>query len=171
MGRDLDATRGPRIISWNVTARCNLACAHCYIDAGGSDSIGDLSTAEGMTLIDQISAVGRPILVLSGGEPLLRPDIFDLARYAAGRGLRVAMGTSGVMITDAVAEQIRDAGIRKVAVSVDSTDPGVHDAFRGVNGAWERAVNGIRALRRAGVPVQIHSMVAGSDIDGIIEFG
>ena len=173
-GRDPNAGSGPRIVSWNVTARCNLACAHCYIDSDGRGSPGDLDTAEGMTLIDQIAAVGRPILVLSGGEPLLRPDIFDLAGYAAGRGLRVAMGTSGVLVTDAVAGRVRDAGIRKVAVSLDSTDPGVHDAFRGVSGAWERAVGGIRALRRAGVPVQIHTAVNGSDageVDRVIAFG
>ncbi|HOF96766.1 MAG TPA: radical SAM protein [Methanoculleus sp.] len=174
MERVLDAGGGPRIVSWNVTARCNLACAHCYIDADGEGSPGELDTAEGMALIDQIAAVGRPILVLSGGEPLLRPDIFDLARYAAGRGLRVAMGTNGILVTDAVAERLSDTGIRKVAVSIDSTDPGVHDAFRGVSGAWEKAVNGIRALRRAGVPVQIHTTIGEPDIgeiDRIIAFG
>ncbi len=165
---------GPRIISWNVTAQCNLACAHCYIDAGRQDSSDDLDTAEGMTLIDQIAAIGQPILVLSGGEPLLRPDILDLAGYATGHGLRVAMGTNGVLITDAVASRIRDAGIRKVAVSIDSTDPDLHDAFRGIRGTWEKAVGGIHALRRAGIPVQIHTTINGFDtgeIDRIIAFG
>lgn len=169
-----DAGGGPRIISWNVTARCNLACTHCYIDAGRHGSPGELDTVEGMAVIDQIAAVGRPILILSGGEPLLRPDIFDLAGYATGCGLRVAMGTNGALITDAVATRMRDAGIRKVAVSIDSTDPGVHDAFRGVRGAWEKAVDGIQALRRAGIPVQIHTMIGESgadEIDGIIAFG
>lgn len=165
---------GPRIISWNVTARCNLACAHCYIDADEHGSSGELDTIEGMALIDQIAAVGRPILVLSGGEPLLRPDIFELAEYASGCGLAVAMGTNGILITDAVAGRVKNAGIRKVAVSLDSTDPGVHDTFRGTSGAWEKAVAGIRSLGRAGVPVQIHATLSGSDvtgIDGIIALG
>ncbi|MDD3857507.1 MAG: radical SAM protein [Methanoculleus sp.] len=174
MERSMNGGSGPRIVSWNVTSRCTLACAHCSIDASRDGSPGDLDTAAGMALIDQIVAVGRPILILSGGEPLLRADIFDLAGYAAGRGLRVAMGTSGVLITDAVAGRIRGAGIRKVAVSIDSTDPGVHDAFRGTDGAWERAVDGIRALRRAGVPVQINASIGGPDageVDGIVAFG
>ncbi|CVK34228.1 protein of unknown function [Methanoculleus bourgensis] len=85
-GRDVNAGSGPRIVSWNVTSRCPLACAHCYIDADGRGSPGDLDTAEGMALIDQIAAVGRPILVLSGGEPLLRPDIFDLPGMPPGAG-------------------------------------------------------------------------------------
>ena len=151
-----------------------LACTHCYIDADGCGSPDDLDTAEGFALIDQIAAVNRPILILSGGEPLLRPDIFDLARHATRRGLAVAMGTSGVLITDAAAGRIKDAGIRKVAVSIDSTDPKIHDAFRGVSGAWRRAVDGIHALRRADIPVQIHTVINESDvdeIDKIIAFG
>ena len=174
MDRDVSDSGGPNIISWNVTSRCPLACTHCYIDADGCGSPDDLDTAEGFALIDQIAAVNRPILILSGGEPLLRPDIFDLARHATRRGLAVAMGTSGVLITDAAAERIKDAGIRKVAVSIDSTDPKIHDAFRGVSGAWRRAVDGIHALRRADIPVQINTVINESDVDDIdkiIAFG
>ncbi|MDV2482472.1 radical SAM protein [Methanoculleus sp. Wushi-C6] len=174
MSGDLNAGNGPRIVSWNVTSRCTLACAHCSIDADEHGSPGELDTGEGKALIDGIAALGRPILVLSGGEPLLRPDIFDLAAHAAGRGLRVAMGTSGVLIDDAAAARIREAGIGRVAVSIDSTDPAVHDAFRGVDGAWERAVDGIRALRGVGIPVQINASIGGAgaaEVDGIVAFG
>jgi radical SAM protein with 4Fe4S-binding SPASM domain len=174
MDRDVSDSGGPNIISWNVTSRCPLACTHCYIDADGCGSPDELDTAEGFALIDQIAAVNRPILILSGGEPLLRPDIFDLARHATRCGLAVAMGTSGVLITDAAAGRIRDAGIRKVAVSIDSTDPRIHDAFRGVSGAWRRAVDGIHALRRADIPVQIHTVINESgvdEIDKIMAFG
>jgi radical SAM protein with 4Fe4S-binding SPASM domain len=163
-----------RIISWNVTFRCPLRCAHCYLDAGEREDAAELDTADGMALVDRISEVGRPILVLSGGEPLLRSDIFDLAAHATERGLRVALGTSGFSVTDDVAEQMRDAGIRKVAISIDSADPGTHDAFRGVAGAWNRAVDAVRAVTDRGIPVQIHTTIRTSDpgeIDAIVALG
>jgi radical SAM protein with 4Fe4S-binding SPASM domain len=163
-----------RIVSWNMTLRCPLRCPHCYIDAGDYEQRQELITAEGFALIDQIAEVARPILVLSGGEPLLREDFFEIARYASRKGFRVAIGTSGTLITKGVAEALRDAGVRKAAVSIDSADPEKHDAFRGVHGTWERAIAGIEACRGEGIGVQMNTTVTRDnfhEIEKIVALG
>jgi radical SAM protein with 4Fe4S-binding SPASM domain len=157
----------PRLISWNLTFKCNLRCAHCYIDAAEREGKEELSTEEGKCLIDQIAEVSKPILILSGGEPLLRKDVFDLARYATERGLKVAMGTNGTLITDRVARQLRLSGVLKVAISLDSRIPEKHDEFRGVKGSWSRAVKGIEACIRNGVDVQVNTTVTQQNYDEI----
>jgi AdoMet-dependent heme synthase len=158
---------GPHLISWNITLRCPLRCAHCYVDAGEHEAEQVLSTEEAFGVIEQICALGRPVVILSGGEPLMRDDIFAIARYGTEKGLRIAMGTSGVLIDEKVAREIKNSGIRRVAISIDSADPTVHDAFRGVPGSWERAVQGIRHCRDAGVGVQINTTVLSPDIQAI----
>jgi radical SAM protein with 4Fe4S-binding SPASM domain len=158
---------GPHLISWNVTLRCPLRCAHCYIDAGEHEAEQVLSTEEAFGVIDQICELGRPVVILSGGEPLMRDDIFAIARYGTNKGLRMAMGTSGVLIDEDVAREIQSSGIRRVAISIDSADPLVHDAFRGVPGAWERAVQGISHCRDAGVGVQINTTVLSPKLQAI----
>jgi len=157
----------PRLISWNMTFRCNLRCPHCYIDAGEREGEGALNTAEGKMLIDQIADVSKPILIFSGGEPLLRNDVFDLARYATEKGLTVAMGTNGTLITDSVARELKSCGVKAVAVSIDSCIPEHHDAFRGVTGSWERAVEGIEACIRNGIDVQANTTVTQQNYDEI----
>lgn len=157
----------PRLISWNLTFKCNLRCAHCYIDATERERKEELSTYEGKILIDQIAEVSRPILVLSGGEPLLRRDIFELARYATEKGLRVALGTNGTLITDYVARHLKSSGVLKVAVSLDSCVPEKHDEFRGVKGSWKQAVKGIEACRRNGIDVQINTTITQQNYDEI----
>jgi AdoMet-dependent heme synthase len=148
----------PRIISWNTTLRCNLKCPHCYIDADSGGQIKEeLTTDQGKMLIDQIAEVSKPLLIFSGGEPLLRDDIYELARYATGRGMTVVMGSNGTLITDPVAQKLKEAGVKAVAVSIDSTDPGRHDAFRGMPGAWDRAMHGIDACVRNGIRVQVNT--------------
>jgi radical SAM protein with 4Fe4S-binding SPASM domain len=162
----------PRIISWNTTFKCDLRCAHCYMDAQERESRKELSTEEGMMLIDQIAEVSKPVLVLSGGEPLLRRDIFELARYGTEKGLRMAMGTNGVGINDQVAMKLKLSGIKKVAISVDSSGPDIHDEFRGVSGAWKNAIEGIKACLRNGVGVQFNTTVTlqnFDDIDNILQ--
>jgi radical SAM protein with 4Fe4S-binding SPASM domain len=149
-------TRGPRIISWNTTLKCNLKCSHCYINAQDSPLKTELTTAQGKQVIDQIAELGRCVLVLSGGEPLLRSDIFELAEYALHKNLIVTLGTNGTLIDKATAERIYDVGMRKVAISLDSSTPPVHDSFRGVEGAWGKAVNGIKACISSGVDVQLN---------------
>ncbi|MEN6609463.1 MAG: radical SAM protein [Methanoregulaceae archaeon] len=155
------------LVSWNITLRCPLRCAHCYVNAGEREADGALSTEEAYAVIDQICELGKPVVILSGGEPLMRDDIFAIARYGSGKGLKMAMGTSGIHIDEKTAREIKESGIRRVAVSIDSADPAVHDKFRGLPGAWERAVRGIRHLGREGVGVQINMTVLSPGIQAI----
>ncbi len=164
----------PRIISWNVTYRCPLRCAHCYNNSGEPRLRSELGTAEAREILRQLAGAGTGIVVLSGGEPLLRGDIFELARYGTDLGLRMAMGTSGVFITDEVAGRLRESGIRKAAISLDSLRPEVHDRFRGYRGGFDHAVAGISLLQDHGVPVQLNVTVTREsygEITEIIRFG
>ena len=154
----------PRLVFWETTAGCNLACIHCRrVTIADQLLPQDLTTQESYELIDQIAAFARPIFVLSGGEPLFRPDIFDIARHASAAGLIVALATNGTLIDEAVAREIKAAGVRRVSVSFDGADAATHDSFRG-QGAFQQALNGMEALRRSGVPYQINTTVARHNI-------
>ncbi len=157
----------PRIISWNITLRCPLKCSHCYVDAGEQEADGVLSTEEAFAVIDQIRATGTPVVVLSGGEPLLREDVYAIAQYGTKKGLQMVMGTSGYLIDQETAKNLKKAGILAVAISLDSKDPKVHDSFRGVEGVWEKAVQSIRHCRDAGIAVLINMSVMRSDISEV----
>jgi heme b synthase len=163
----------PRLVFWETTAGCNLRCIHCRrIDVADQLVPEDLTLAESKALIDQIVAFSSPIFVLSGGEPLMRPDIFDIAGYAVGRGLRVALATNGTLIDDRTAGRIVDAGIRRVAVSLDGATAATHDAFRALPGSFDQAVRGIQRLRLRGMSVQINTTVARHNIEelpGVLE--
>ncbi|MBI4829798.1 MAG: radical SAM protein [Nitrospinae bacterium] len=150
-----------RLVFWETTGGCNLECVHCRrLDISRKLMESDLSTAESKRLIDQIAETGKPILVLSGGEPLIRPDIFELAAYARDAGLTTALATNGTMITRQIAEKIRDAGIQRVSVSLDGATPETHDAFRKLPGSFNRAVEGIKLVQSVGVETQINSTIA-----------
>lgn len=140
-----------------MTRSCNLACVHCRAGACSEPDPDDLTTEEGRALIDGIAQVGSPILIMTGGEPLMRPDLFDLARYAVKAGLRAVLATNGVLITPETAAEIAAVGIPRVSVSLDGATAEEHDAFRGVSGAFEGSMRGIENLRSAGVPVQINT--------------
>src|ERR1700741_3315154 len=156
-----DATKfKPRLIFWEVTKGCNLRCIHCRATATELSSPTDLPTRAALDIIDQIAAAARPILVLSGGEPLYRSDIFQLARYAADKGLRVALATNGTLVTKDVARMIVDAGGRRVSISLDGADALTHDSFRGIPGAFEAAVYGLKNLQEVGMSVQINMTIA-----------
>lgn len=160
IGNDASAYPPPRLIFWETTAGCNLNCIHCRRMTVADQLLPhDLTTAESLEMVEQIAAFARPILVLSGGEPLFRPDIFEIARHAADLGLIVALATNGTMIDAAVARKIKAAGIRRVSVSFDGADAATHDIFRG-RGAFDLAIKGIKALREVGVPFQINTTVA-----------
>mgnify|MGYP005853378761 FL=1 len=146
------------IVSWNATNECNLRCAHCYRDAG-SKKAEELSTDEGRALIDGIAEAGFKIMIFSGGEPVMRPDLFELVAYARGKGLRAVLGTNGTLISRAVAEQLKEAGIMAVGISLDSMDKKVHDDLRGLPGSWDAAVGGMRACREVGLSFQVHTTV------------
>ena len=150
----------PRLIFWEVTKGCNLRCIHCRATATELSSPLDLPTTKALNLIEQVSQLSLPILVLSGGEPLFRHDIFDLARYAAERGLRVALATNGTLVSREIAQGIVDSGVRRVSISLDGADAPTHDAFRGIPGAFEAALRGFRILRELGMSLQINMTIA-----------
>jgi len=158
-------TTAPAIISWNITVRCPLKCDHCYVNAKNSEAEGVLSTEEAEKVIDEISAFSKPLLILSGGEPLLRDDICRIITYGTKKGLKMAVGTSGYTLDEDMAVKLKDAGLKAVAVSLDSSEPEFHDAFRGVKGAWERAVCAIENCKNAGLAVQINTTLLSPSIE------
>ena len=142
-----------------TTNKCNLTCKHCYQDACPDACANELTTDEARTLIDQIAAAGFKIMIFSGGEPLMRPDIYDLVAYAASKGLRPVFGTNGTLITTEVAGRLKECGACAMGISLDSLDRAKHDFFRGLEGAWDATVAGMRACREVGLPFQIHTTV------------
>ncbi len=147
-----------RLLFWESTARCNLACRHCRrIDPSAGN---DLTTDEFRRVLDSVAALGKPIIVFSGGEPLLRDDWESLAAHAAALNLPAALATNGTMVDDALARRIAAAGFRRVSVSLDGADAATHEGLRGVSGCFEQAMAGLAALRRAGVSTQINSTIA-----------
>ena len=146
------------IVSWNTTNACNMYCDHCYRDAG-CKAEEELSTAEAKTLLEQIARAGFKIMIFSGGEPLMRPDIVELVAHAASLGLRPVFGTNGTLITLEMAQKLKAAGAMGMGISLDSMDREKHNKFRKFPGAWEGAVQGMRNCRATGLPFQIHTTV------------
>jgi radical SAM protein with 4Fe4S-binding SPASM domain len=164
-----DSKKSPplRMLFWESTAKCNLSCIHCR----RTETIckNELSTAEAETLFDDVASMGKPVIVFSGGEPLLRPDWRDLAAYAASIGLPTALATNGTLISGPVARDIKKAGFRRVAVSIDGPDSPSHDNFRGQDGAFLKALVGLGELAKAGVERQINLTVAAHNADRLDE--
>lgn len=146
------------IVSWNTTNVCNMYCRHCYRDAG-EKSNDELNTEEGLRLVEQIAEAGFRIMIFSGGEPLMRDDIYLLVERAKEKGLRPVFGTNGTLISGETAQRLKKSGAGVMGISLDSVDPSSHDHFRGMPGAWQGAVEGMRACRAAGLPFQIHTTV------------
>ncbi|MGC9221361.1 MAG: TIGR04053 family radical SAM/SPASM domain-containing protein [Solirubrobacteraceae bacterium] len=162
-----DFDKAPFTIAWEVTRACAYACAHCRADAQHKRDPNELDTAEGLALIQQLASFGnRPILVLTGGDPLMRRDLFELARAGDDAGLRVSLTpTATALATPRRMAQARDAGIRRVAFSVDAADPEVHDSFRGFRGSFQRTRAGIAAAQEAGLSLQVNTTVCGLNVD------
>lgn len=159
-GRNGNGVGKPRLIFWELTTGCNLRCIHCRASATELASPTDLPTRKAASLIDEIADFASPILILSGGEPLYRPDVFELAARANRRGLRVALATNGTLVTLDVARRVVESGVRRVAISLDGADAATHDAFRGVPGAFDAALRGFRNLRALGMSMQINMTIA-----------
>ena len=138
------------VVMWNLTRACNLACQHCYMDAKAAGS-EEMSLEEGVRLVDELNELKIPILILTGGEPLLARNFYPLAFHAREVGLRTVISTNGTLITPEVAQLLAEAEIRYVGVSLDSVSPERHDAFRGVAGAHARALQGLKNARDAGL--------------------
>lgn len=153
-----------RLVAWEVTRACNLECVHCRAGSGAGSDPGALNTARCMEILDEIRSVGTPIVILTGGEPLLRPDVFDLARAGSDKGLRMVMATNGTLLTPQIVDSIRSSGIQRVSVSIDGADAQQHDAFRQVPGAFQRALDGIALLKQGGVDFQINTTVTRQNV-------
>jgi AdoMet-dependent heme synthase len=156
-------------VSWNLTQRCNLECAHCYMSAhAGADVRGELTTDECRRVIDEIARVNPHVfLILTGGEPLLRRDIFEVAGYASSRGFTTVLGTNGVLLREREAQRMREHGVLGASISLDSTDRARHDAFRRLPGAWDGAVRATRVLTDAGLDFSLHMSVTDWNVDEV----
>ncbi|MBZ0261698.1 MAG: radical SAM protein [Hyphomicrobiales bacterium] len=166
----------PYLVAINLTRRCNLRCAHCYLDAGARsrDDPAELNTAEVYALLDDIAGLSDEIMVvLTGGEPLLRRDLAAIALHGADLGLMIVLGSNGMLLDGARALSLKQAGVKGVGISVDSLDPDRHDAFRGAPGAFARTMAGMDACRAAGLAFQIHFSVTddtAGELDAMIAF-
>lgn len=146
------------IMSWNTTNKCNMFCDHCYRESG-EESVGELDTTQAKKLIDEVVKAKFKIMIFSGGEPLTRPDIFELIAYAKSQGLRPVLGTNGSLITEEVAQKLKDAGLMGAGISLDSLDVAKHNDLRKLDRAWEMAVAGMKNCRKVGLGFQIHTTV------------
>jgi heme b synthase len=156
-----------RLVAWEVTRNCNLSCLHCRASAAEGPYTGELDTRTCLSLLDQIAEVGTPIVILTGGEPLLRSDIFEIAGYGSNIGLRMVMAPNGTLITKRTAKQMGDAGIKRISISIDGATKESHDRFRGVEGAFESAMRGARLAKDAGLEFQINTTVTKTNLDQI----
>lgn len=153
------------LISWNVTKKCNLSCQHCYRDSDPDVSIDkELVTEEGKTLLNQIKTAGFKLIIFSGGEPLVRKDIFELILYAKEIGLIPVLGTNGILLTEDMCKKLKNSGLSGLAVSLDSTDSYYHDKFRNLSGAWKKSVQGIKNSIDSGIRVQINMTLTKNNI-------
>ena len=140
------------VVVWNVTRRCNLKCVHCYAHAKGMDYDNEMSTQQGKELIDDLAQFGAPVILFSGGEPLVRKDLPELAGYAVEKGMRAVISTNGTLISSKTARILKDIGLSYVGISLDGMQQ-INDRFRGVKGAFQSALEGIKNCQDAGIKV------------------
>jgi len=139
------------LIFWNLTSRCNLSCSQCYINAGDQQQINELSSSGARQLVDEAAACRTPLLMFSGGEPLVRPDFWDILTYARSRGLRVAVSSNGILITKDVAQRLKDNQVGYVGISLDGARASTHDTVRGLKGSFEGSIKGLKNCVESGV--------------------
>lgn len=158
-----------RLVAWEITRNCNLSCVHCRAAATNGPYEGELDTQACFGLLDGIADTGSPIVILTGGEPLMRPDIFEIARYGTDKGLRMVMAPNGTLITEKVAQNMADSGIQRISISLDGASRESHDAFRGVEGAFDGALRGIQHAKAAGIDFQINTTITKVNLEQIPE--
>ncbi len=156
-----------RLVAWEVTRRCNLSCVHCRAAAENHIYKNELDTKACLNLLDQIREVGEPIIILTGGEPLLREDIFEIARYGTEIGLRMVMAPNGTLITKENTAKMKESGIKRISISLDGASKTSHDRFRGVNGAFDGAIKGIKMAKSTGIPFQINTTITKTNLHEI----
>ncbi len=153
-----------RLVAWETTRRCNLNCKHCRAVAENHPYDNELSTQDSFKLLDQIREVGTPIIILTGGEPLLREDIFDIAAHGTKIGLRMVMAPNGTLITPKIAERLKESGIKRISVSLDGSTAKSHDDFRGLKNAFNDAIRGIEIAKAAGLEFQINTVITKTNL-------
>ena len=161
-----------RIVAWEVTRSCNLNCVHCRASSDLGPYARELDTVKAMEVLDQIREVGKPIIILTGGEPLLRKDIFALADYGTKKGRRMVMATNGTLITPDITAKTTESGIKRVSISLDGATRESHDSFRQVDGAFDRAIQGTSYLKEQGIEFQINTTVTRynlCELEGILD--
>jgi heme b synthase len=156
-----------RLVAWEITRNCNLNCIHCRAAATKGPYSGELDTGTCLTLLDQIKAAGDPIVILTGGEPLLRKDIFEVAAYGTDLGLRMVMAPNGTLITPETAQKMAQSGIKRISISLDGATAERHDRFRAVEGAFEAAISGAKLARAAGIEFQINTTITKANLEEI----
>lgn len=161
-----DFNRAPFVIAWEVTRACAFACKHCRADAQHQRDPRELTTEEGYRLIDRLAGFGSPILVFTGGDPMMRRDLFDLITYATQRGLRCSLTpTATALPTVERLQKAKEAGIRRIALSLDAPTPEVHDHFRQVKGSWDRTMRILHNAYDVGLSVQVNTTVTTFNVD------
>ncbi len=170
---NIDFDQSPFLVIWEVTQACDLACIHCRAEAQPYRHPLEMTSEEGFKLIDEVSTFGRPLFVLTGGDPMKRPDILDIIKYGDEKGLRMAMTPSGTsLMTSDVVASLKEAGLSRLAVSLDGSHPGIHDVFRKVSGSYRWTVDCIDFAHELGLPVQINTTMTRynlDDFEGLVE--
>lgn len=162
----MDFNQTPFIVIWETTQACDLACLHCRACAQPHRSPLELSTEEARELIDQVAGMHAPLFVLTGGDPLKRPDIYDLVSYGTRRGVRMSMTPSATpLLTHAAIARLRQCGLARLAVSLDGSTAGIHDAFRGVSGSYAQTLDAVRWAGELGLPIQINTTITRRNLD------
>ncbi len=157
----------PRLVAWELTRHCNLNCIHCRAAASRGPYENELTTEECFRILKEIREVGTPIIILTGGEPLLRPDIFEIAAEASRLGFRPVMATNGTLLTAEIIAKMKEVGIARVSISLDGAEAASHDSFRQQEGAFEGALRGIELLRQHGLPFQINTTVTEINVEEV----
>src|SRR5512138_2135459 len=161
-----DFNQAPFTIAWEVTRACAYACVHCRADAIHTPDPNELNTEEAMQLIDRLAEFGSPILIFTGGDPMMRKDLHQLIAYATQKGLRCSLTpTATALPTTARLEKVRDAGIRRIALSLDAPRPEIHDSFRQVPGSWQRTMDILHRAQDVGLSVQVNTTVSKHNVD------
>jgi AdoMet-dependent heme synthase len=167
---EADFSQAPFTIAWEVTRACAFACVHCRADAQHQRHPEELNEQEGLELIDHLKEFGSPILVFTGGDPMMRRDLFDLIEYASSKGLRCSLTpTATALPTVDKLKKAQQAGIRRLALSLDAPAPGPHDAFRQVPGSWERTMQILHNARKVGLSAQVNTTVSRFNLDRLPE--
>jgi len=159
----------PYLVSYAITRKCNLKCKHCYSDATDTQAHDELSTMEAKGLLDDLAKWGIRLLIFDGGEPLCRDDFFEIAKYASEKGMRTVVGSNGVLIDIEMANRMKNAGIQMVQISIDGTKPETHDSFRGEDGAFYKAMHGVKACKEASLPFQFGMVIRKQSLPEILD--